>query len=460
VRPSVVIVGGGVMGCACAWELARAGARVVVLERSVPGAEASSAAAGILGARVEAHDEGPLAALGHESRRLYPRFVRELARSTGIDVEYRESGVLKVVPSARALTELARSVAWQKPSPLRVNRAWLRRQEPALAAGLAGGVLFEDDARIDPRLLLRALHIAASNAGVTFRSGAYVRGVVRAGGRATGVSLDDGTVVPGTHVLVAAGSWTSLVGGVGLKEGSVEPVRGQIVELETETPAIHRVVFGPKVYLVPRDDGRVLVGSTMEFVGYRREVTAGAVRDLLDAALRLCPALESASLRASWSSFRPYTPDALPLIGESDCEGLLLATGHHRNGILLAPVTAAIIAALVLGKRPSVALGAFTPRRAGYGTDAALEDRMPSKQSRMAASTGPKGRLEGEGSYSATRSYNKNLGRALADKAGIARGAESARKAVEGPEGAMLREAEKRGKAGPKAEKRTATTRR
>lgn len=352
------------MGCACALSLARAGARVVVLERSVPGAEASSAAAGILGAQVEAHEEGPLAALARESRRLYPAFVRELARSTGIDVEYRESGVLKVAPTARAAGELARSVAWQRPRPARVDRAWLRRHEPALSPRLSGGVLFAGDARIDPRVLLRALHIAASNAGVTFRSGAYVRSVVQEGGRATGVALDDGSVVRGTHVLVAAGSWTTLVGGVGLAEGRVQPARGQIVELETPEPVVRRVVFGPKAYVVPRDDGRVLVGSTMEFVGYRREVTAGAVRDLLAAALALCPALESASLRATWSSFRPYTPDQLPLIGESDCKGLLLATGHHRNGILLAPVTAAMITSLVMRRRPPVALGPFAPSRA------------------------------------------------------------------------------------------------
>jgi glycine oxidase len=364
VRANVVVVGGGVMGCACAWELARAGARVVVLERSVPGAEASSAAAGILGAQVEAHDDGPLAALSRASLRRYPGFVRDLARSTGIDVEYRESGVLKVVPDARSLGVLARSVAWQKPRPRRVDRAWLRRHEPALASSLAGGVLFAGDARIDPRLLLRALHIAASKAGVTFRSGAYVRHVVRANGRATGVALDDGSVVSGTHVLVAAGSWTTLVGGVGLAEGRVQPARGQIVELETPEPVMGRIVFGPNVYLVPRDDGRVLLGSTMEFVGYRREVTASAVRDLLTAALALCPALESASLRATWSSFRPYTPDQLPLIGESDCEGLLLATGHHRNGILLAPATAVMIAAKVLGKRIPLEGAAFAPNRA------------------------------------------------------------------------------------------------
>jgi glycine oxidase len=148
-----------------------------------------------------------------------------------------------------------------------------------------------------------------------------------------------------------------------LPEGGVIPARGQIVELLLPTPAFKPVLFGPKCYLVPRDDGRVLVGSTLEFVGYRKEVTATAVRNLLDAALQLVPALGEATLNGAWSSFRPYTKDALPWIGEAATKGLLLATGHYRNGILLAPVTAEIITALVLGKPSPLALDALSPLR-------------------------------------------------------------------------------------------------
>jgi glycine oxidase len=359
----VVVVGGGIMGCACAWELAQHGFRVVVLERSVPGAEASSAAAGILGARIESHDDGPLAHLARASRRLYPKWTRALARATGIDVEYRECGVLRVAYKKAALAEQLRAAGWQAPRPGALDKKALLAREPHLNARLAGGVLFADDARVDPRALLKALHVAAARAGVTFRSGAYVRGVVRDGGRAKGVLLDDGQVVRGDHVIVAAGSWTTLVEGTGLGAAAVVPVRGQIVELEAAEPLLAGVVFGPRAYLVPRDDGRVLVGSTMEFVGYRREVTAGAVRDLLDAAIDLVPELAAAALRASWSSFRPYTKDELPLIGEGDCKGLWLATGHHRNGILLAPITAAIVGALIRGIRSPVAVSAFAPSR-------------------------------------------------------------------------------------------------
>ncbi|HVR19845.1 MAG TPA: glycine oxidase ThiO [Polyangiaceae bacterium] len=354
---SVIVVGGGIMGCACAWELARHGQSVVLFERSVPGAEASSAAAGILGASVEHGKQGPLARLARESRRLYPDFVRKLVRQTGIDPEFRECGVLEVDFRRRAA--LGRSGKRPRSAPRVLDGRALRRLEPALSERLVSGVLHAGDARVNPRLLLRALRIAASRDGVVFRTGAYVRRVVVEGERAVGIALDDGEVVRARHVVVAAGSWTTLVEGTGLPAGAVIPARGQIVEIETPEPLLSRVVFGRRAYLVPRDDGRVLVGSTLEFVGYRREVTAGAVRDLLDAALRLVPALASAEFRASWSSFRPYTKSERPLIGASDVPGLVLATGHYRNGILLAPATAAIVGAVVRGVRSPVPLSAF-----------------------------------------------------------------------------------------------------
>jgi len=362
--PDVVIVGGGVMGSACAWELARRGRRVVVLERSVPGAEASSAAAGILGAQLEAQSKGPLVTLARESRRLYPGWVRDLRRATDIDVGFRACGALEVTRTLAEARRVAKRTAWQKPTPRLLDRRALTRREPALGPGMAAAVAFDADARVDPRALFRALHIAAARSGVEFRSGAYVRRVTTVNGRATGVMLDDGSVVAARDVIVAAGSWTTLVEGLGIAPGAVVPARGQIVELETPEPLLTSVIVGPRAYLVPRDDGRVLVGSTMEFVGYRREVTAGAVRDLLDAAIELVPGLATAGVKQSWSSFRPYTQDQLPLIGGTPTPHLWLASGHHRNGILLAPVTAAVVAALVLGKRPRIALGPFAPDRA------------------------------------------------------------------------------------------------
>ncbi len=359
----MLIVGGGIMGCAAAWRLAREGQRVIVLERSVPGAEASSAAAGILGAQVEAHAPGPLAELCKKSAALYPRYAAELARETQIDIELRPSGVLRVAFDARSLGAQVREVRWQRPKVKILSAKGLREREPELGPRVHGGLLYAGDGRVDPRRLLKALHIAAHRAGAEFRSGAYVRRVLTREGRAHGVALDDGKELLARSVLVAAGSWTTLVEGVGLAAGRVIPARGQIIELEAARPLLGSVVFGPGAYLVPRDDGRVLVGSTLEFVGYQRDVTAGAVRNLLAAALELVPALESASLKSTWSNFRPYTPDELPLIGRTPIDGLLLATGHYRNGILLAPITAEIVSSLVHGRRPPVPLAPFSPER-------------------------------------------------------------------------------------------------
>lgn len=365
-KTSVVIVGGGVMGCAAAYELSRLGVAVTVLERSVPGAEASSAAAGILGAQVEAHGAGPLMELGLLSRALYPALVKELEQASGISIGYRKCGVVKVAYEARTVTQLGRELAWQGKAKLQLQRltaSALATREPALSRELAGGMWFRDDAVLEPRALLSALRVAAERAGASFRSGSFVKRIALDDGRAAGVELDDGDSVQGSHVVLAAGSWTSLVDAPRSDGPRVVPARGQIVEVKTSVPLLDSVVFGPDCYLVPRADGRLLIGSTLEFVGFRREVTAGAVAKLLGAAIRLLPALAEAELSATWSSFRPYTSDELPLLGPSTTPGLVLMSGHYRNGILLAPISARIVADSVTGKKPPIDLAPFSPER-------------------------------------------------------------------------------------------------
>ncbi len=362
----MIVVGGGVMGCAAAWQLAKRGLLVTVLERSVPGAEASSAAAGILGAQLEAHGADAMLELGLRSRALYPRFAKALGDETGIDIGFRKSGILKVALDAKGVKALTEQFGWQKRLGLhmaRVRGAKAREFEPALSNQVAGGVHFPEDGRIDSPLLLRALHIASERAGARFRTGCYVRGLVVRSGVARGVLLDDGTELLADCVVVAAGSWTTLIQGLGIDSGAVRPARGQIVELTTPVPLLQGVVFGPRCYLVPRDDGRTLVGSTLEFVGYKREVTARAVRDLLDGAIELVPGLAEASVTATWSNFRPYTDDERPLLGQTELPGLVLATGHYRNGILLAPITAEIVVSAVLGKHSPVELAPFSAAR-------------------------------------------------------------------------------------------------
>lgn len=365
VDADVVVVGGGVMGAAAAWKMAQAGLDVVVLEKSVPGAEASSAAAGILGAHSEAEGPGPMADLLLSGLGRYAEWAEALREHTGIDVGFRQSGALRVGLTRREARRIRRSASWLKRHGRRVHSVdgrSARRFEPELCA-VEGGVHFPDDGRVDPKLLFRAVQVAARKAGARFEIGAYVRRLLVANARVGGVAMEGDREYRAPCVVLAAGSWSSLVAGTPLEPGAVTPARGQMIELESPAPLLSRVVHGPRCYLVPRDDGRTLVGSTVEFVGYRREVTARAVRDLLDAAIELVPALGAASLGATWSNFRPYTPDELPILGRSSVRGLLFATGHHRNGILLAPLTAEITCALALGKKPPIDVAPFEMRR-------------------------------------------------------------------------------------------------
>jgi glycine oxidase len=197
------------------------------------------------------------------------------------------------------------------------------------------------------------MRIAAERAGAVFSSGAMVRRVLLDGSVARGVEIEGGEQLRADHVVIAAGSWSNLVPGVPVAADAVRPARGQIIELFAKMPPLRGSVFGKRAYLAPRDDGRVMVGSTLEFVGFERAVTAGAVRDLLAGAIDLVPSLAHAEVTRTWSQFRPYTKNQLPLIGPSSVAGLLLATGHFRNGILLGPVGR--IADLVTGRHlPSI----------------------------------------------------------------------------------------------------------
>ncbi len=353
----VLVVGAGVMGTAIAYLMAARGARVVVLERSVPGAEASSAAAGMLGAQVESHAPGAFTSLCIASRELFSSWAASLAQKTGIDVEHRVCGIARVARDAEDAASVEAHAAWQRDAGLSVDilpGSAARDVEPCLSDGAKLVAHFRDDGRVDPPRLLKALRIAAERSGASFRSGAYVKRITIEGGRARGIELDSGEVLEAPNVVVAAGSWTSLVGGTPLPSGTVKPARGQIVELGLAVPVARGVIFGRRAYLSPRDDGRVLIGSTLEFVGFQRGVTASAVRDLLDAAIELVPRLGDAELLRTWSSFRPYTANELPIIGKSPVEGLFLATGHFRNGILLAPITAEIVAARISGTTPPI----------------------------------------------------------------------------------------------------------
>lgn len=318
---NVVIVGGGIMGMSLAIELGSRGDRVTVLEKSVPGAEASSAAAGMLAPQLEAHGPGSMLTLGLHSRARYRAYVERIERLSGVSTGYRECGLL--LHGERA--KLEATLKWQR--------------ELGLNASLdaEGRLWLPDEHQVEPPKLMRALAIAAAKTGASFRAG-QVHGLVPHG-------VDVGAErLSADAVVVAAGSWTSLVAGANVSPRVLQPVRGQMLELHLRLPPFDATLAGDGVYLLSRGDGRVVCGSTMERVGFDKRVTAEGVASILTRALELCPALAGAEVHATWAGLRPWTEDELPIIGPGPLPGTWLATGHFRNGILLAPVTVELIA--------------------------------------------------------------------------------------------------------------------
>jgi glycine oxidase len=330
----------------------------------VPGAEASSAAGGILSPGVEAVEPGPFYALCRASLARYADYVRDVEALSGMAVALRTLGTLEVAlddDHAKILAARADRILAQRLPVEVLDDAEVRRLEPALSPETRGALLFPDEASVDPRALARAVYIAAARAGATFVTG-QVQRIVTEGGRAVAVEHASGRIDAGAVVL-AAGSWSLLVEGNGLPAGAVRPVRGQIAVLDTRPPLLSRVVFSGHGYVVPRPDGRILCGSTMEEVGFEKAVTAGGLRHVLDVAMGIAPALERAPVVETWSNFRPASPDGEPILGPGTVAGLHYATGHTRNGILLAPITADAVAAAVLGRPPPVDLTPFSPAR-------------------------------------------------------------------------------------------------
>ena len=367
-RADVVVVGAGIQGSSVALRLAQAGKKVVVLERAVPGAEASSAAAGILSPGAEAVEPGPFQDLCRASLARSAAFVRDVEKLSGMWVGLRGGGTLEVAlddEHARVLAARAERIQFAGLPVEVLDDAGLRRLEPAVSPEARGALVFPDESSLDPRLLARAVYIAAARAGASFVSG-QVRRVVVDGGRARGVEHETGRI-DADAVVLAAGSWSLQVEGHGLPPGAVRPVRGQMVVLETRPPLLSRVIFSGHGYVVPRADGRILAGATMEEVGFVKAVTAEGLRLVLGVAIEIAPALARAPVVESWSNFRPASPDGEPILGPSETPGLFYATGHTRNGILLAPVTADAIAAAVLGRPAPVDLGPFSPTRLGAG---------------------------------------------------------------------------------------------
>lgn len=364
--PDVVVVGGGVIGLAVARELASRNASVMLLERSSPGREASWAAAGMLSPLGEAADMPHLRELAEASLDLWPGFAGAIQADTGVDLEYRTDGALHVAldeSGERTLASLRERAGAVGARP--VDAAGLGELEPNLAPAVRAGLILERDHRVDNRRLAPALWASAHAAGVEFRLGTAARGVVVEEGRAAGVALGGGGILAAGAVVIAAGSRAGELTGMPAPL-PVRPVRGQMFALRPADgrPLVGRVIVGPRCYLVPRQDGRTLVGATVEEVGFATGPTPAGIAALIDAAAALVPAIRDLPLVETWAGFRPGTPDDRPILGaDPDVAGLFHAAGHFRNGILLAPVTASIMADLILGGTPVTDPGPFSVAR-------------------------------------------------------------------------------------------------
>jgi glycine oxidase len=364
-----IFVGGGVIGLASAWRAAARGARVCVLEAERPAAGATGVAGGMLAPAGEASwGEDALLALNLESLRRWPGFAEELERASETDVGFAHRGALHAALDRDEAESLRRRYDLHR--QLGLDSEWLtggacRKLEPGLATGVRGGAHVPGEAAVDPRRVVAALLGALERDSVPVETSARVTSAKRASGLWR-LETADGRAFSGAAVVLAAGCWSGQLDWIPAEaRPPVRPVKGEIVILRGPAgePVCERIVAGDRVYMVPRADGRLIVGATVEEKGFDTTVTAGGVHELLREAYRLIPEISELELAETTAGLRPGSPDNAPLIGASATDGLLVATGHFRNGVLQAPLTADCIAALLAGDQPPIDVAPFSPRR-------------------------------------------------------------------------------------------------
>jgi glycine oxidase len=364
----VVVVGGGVIGLTVARALALRGVRnVVLIERSSLGAESSWAAAGMLAPQAEADCADEFFHFCCQSRDMYPAFAAALLEESGIDIELETTGTLYLAFTDADVNELEKRFVWQSEAGLQIERfdaEIAQLIEPSISHEVRAALKFPLDTQVENRRLISALASSNEKLGVRLLTGTMVESLKIEYGSVVGVETSFGCVAT-RRVVLASGAWTSLLKTPHLPLNlRIEPVRGQMLCFEANPQICNHVIYSPRGYLVPRSDGRLLAGSTTEHAGFDKRVTAIGVQSILSAALEISPRVGSLELIASWAGLRPRAPDNLPVLGAcAEIGGLYYATGHYRNGILLAPLTGELIAQAIVESEVSPLLNIFSPDR-------------------------------------------------------------------------------------------------
>jgi glycine oxidase len=360
----VVIAGGGLIGGSIALELAEAGMKVGLYDAREPGREASWASAGMISPAPESPAMIPHMPISLGSVALYPAFIERVEKVTGKSAGYRKNGALDAILTGNVREELSTIIALQHGVGLRaeaLTAEQARELEPALTEEIEAAIFRPDEASLDNRVFTDAVLEAARIKGAKIFAGNGAGAIWREGGRAKGLILEHGRA-EARWTIIAAGCFSARIEGVA-PYAPVFPAKGQMVALRCEAVNLRHVLWVDHTYLVPRNDGRIIAGSTIERTGFDHDVTAGGLQKILSGAMLLVPALEKARIEETWAGLRPDSPDHLPIIGPTDIDGLLVATGHFRSGILLAPITARLVAEWVTKQKVSLDWERFSPMR-------------------------------------------------------------------------------------------------
>lgn len=363
----VLIIGGGVIGLTIARQLHKKGVRkITILERGKIGAEASHAAAGMLAPNAETDKLDDFFFLCDESNKLYPRFAEELLDETGVDIELDKNGTLYLAFNESDVEEIRRRFRWQSGTGFKVEHLTARetrRIEPFVSPDVLESLFFPNDWQVENRRLIDALRKYAATNFIEIRENTEITRLLSENRKITGAETATEKFFAG-KVILANGAWTSLLKADNFILPSVKPIRGQIISFQTAKRLFRKVIYSPRGYLVPRADGRILAGATVEDVGYDKSVTADGIEFLRENALEIAPSLVNLEIAEKWAGLRPFAADGLPVLGGfANVENLFLATAHYRNGILLAPLTAEILAANIVENKPSNYLQVFSPNR-------------------------------------------------------------------------------------------------